>query len=74
MGLADFGLGNTIGFTSETSLFMARAILEGMLDKLPNLQLIACHGGAFPFLAARFDRMWEVGTSGRRTRRRHRRI
>jgi aminocarboxymuconate-semialdehyde decarboxylase len=69
MGLADFGLGNTIGFTSETSLFMSRVILEGMLDELPNLQLIACHGGgAFPFLAARFDRMWEVGSSGRKNK------
>lgn len=69
MGLADFGLGNTIGFTSETSLFMSRVILEGMLDELPNLQLIACHGGgAFPFLAARFDRMWEVGASGRKNK------
>lgn len=67
MGLADFGLGNTIGFTSETSLFVARMILEGMLDELPNLQVIACHGGgAFPYLAARFDIMWERTTSARK--------
>jgi aminocarboxymuconate-semialdehyde decarboxylase len=67
MGLADFGLGNTIGFTSETSLCFARLILEGVLDELPNLQLIACHGGgAFPFLAARFDIMWERTTSARK--------
>lgn len=67
MGLADFGLGNTIGFTSETSLFVARVILDGMLDELPNLQLIACHGGgAFPYLAARFDIMWERTVSARK--------
>jgi aminocarboxymuconate-semialdehyde decarboxylase len=60
MGLGEFGLGNTIGFTSDSSLCFARMILDGMLDELPNLQLIACHGGgAFPFLAARFDIMWE---------------
>jgi aminocarboxymuconate-semialdehyde decarboxylase len=67
MRLADFGLGNTIGFTSDTSLCFARMILEGVLDELPSLQLIACHGGgAFPYLAARFDVMWERTTSARR--------
>jgi aminocarboxymuconate-semialdehyde decarboxylase len=67
MGLADFGLGNTIGFTSDTSLCFAKLILEGVLDELPNLQLIACHGGgAFPYLAARFDIMWERTVSARK--------
>ena len=67
MGLADFGLGNTIGFTSDTSLCFARFILEGVLDELPNLELIACHGGgAFPYLAARFDIMWERTVSARK--------
>ena len=67
MGLADFGLGNTIGFTSDTSLFVARMILDGVLDELPDLQLIACHGGgAFPYLAARFDIMWERTVSARK--------
>jgi aminocarboxymuconate-semialdehyde decarboxylase len=62
MGLADFGLGNTIGFTSDTSLCFAKLILEGVLD-----ELIACHGGgAFPYLAARFDIMWERTTSARK--------
>jgi aminocarboxymuconate-semialdehyde decarboxylase len=57
MGLADFGLGNTIGFTSDTSLCFA------------SLQLIACHGGgAFPYLAARFDIMWERTTSARKNK------
>jgi aminocarboxymuconate-semialdehyde decarboxylase len=66
MGLAEYGLGNTIGFTSDTSLFMARMILDGVLDELPDLQLIACHGGgAFPYLAARFDIMWERTVSAR---------
>jgi aminocarboxymuconate-semialdehyde decarboxylase len=60
MGLGEHGFGNTIGFTSETSLCFARLILDGVLDELPNLQWIACHGGgAFPYLAARFDIMWE---------------
>ena len=67
MGVGDFGLGNTIGFPSETSLCFARLILEGVLDELPSLELIACHGGgAFPYLAARFDIMWERTTSARK--------
>jgi aminocarboxymuconate-semialdehyde decarboxylase len=69
MGLADFGLGNTIGFTSDTSLCFAKLILAGVLDELPDLQLIACHGGgAFPYLAARFDIMWERTTSARKNK------
>jgi aminocarboxymuconate-semialdehyde decarboxylase len=60
MGLGEYGLGNTIGFTSETSLCFARMIYDGFLDEFPNLNLIACHGGgAFPYLIARFDIMWE---------------
>jgi aminocarboxymuconate-semialdehyde decarboxylase len=69
MGLADFGLGNTIGFTSDTSLCFAKLILDGVLDELPNLQFIACHGGgAFPYLAARFDIMWERTVSARKNK------
>lgn len=60
LGLAEYGLGNTIGFTTETSLAFARMIYAGMLDEFPNINFIACHGGgAFPYLAARFDIMWE---------------
>jgi aminocarboxymuconate-semialdehyde decarboxylase len=54
-------------FTSDTSLFVARMILDGVLDELPNLRLIACHGGgAFPYLAARFDIMWQRTVSARK--------
>ncbi|MET0291283.1 MAG: amidohydrolase family protein, partial [Steroidobacteraceae bacterium] len=61
--------GNTIGFTTDSSLFMARMILDGVLDELPELQLIACHGGgAFPYLATRFDVMWERTTTARKNK------
>ena len=67
MGLKEYGLGNTIGFTTETSLCFARMILDGFLDDFPHLKMIACHGGGeFPYLVARFDRMWEVGRSPRK--------
>jgi aminocarboxymuconate-semialdehyde decarboxylase len=60
MGLGQYGLFNSIGFTSETSLCFARMIFDGFLDEFPKLDLIACHGGgAFPYLVARFDIMWE---------------
>ncbi len=61
MGIGEFGLGNTIGFTTETSLCFSRMILDGFLDEMPNLKLIACHGGgALPYLISRFDRMWGI--------------
>ena len=37
MGLKGYGLGNTIGFTTETSLCFARMILDGFLDDFPHL-------------------------------------
>lgn len=67
MGLKGYGLGNTIGFTTETSLCFARMILDGFLDDFPHLNLIACHGGGeLPYLIARFDRMWEKSRGPRK--------
>ena len=61
LGVEQYGLGNTIGFTTETSLCFIRMILDGFMDEMPNLKLIACHGGgAFPYLVSRFDRMWSI--------------
>jgi aminocarboxymuconate-semialdehyde decarboxylase len=62
MGLSEYGLANTIGFTSESSLAFARMIYDGFFDEFPNINMIACHGGGgLPFLLGRFDRMWEKG-------------
>jgi aminocarboxymuconate-semialdehyde decarboxylase len=53
-------LANAVGFTTETTLCFGRMIFEGFLDRYPGLKLIACHGGGtLPYLAARFDRVWE---------------
>jgi aminocarboxymuconate-semialdehyde decarboxylase len=53
-------LANAVGFTTETTLCFARMMFEGFLDRYPQLELIACHGGGtLPYLAARFDRVWE---------------
>ncbi len=67
MGLKGYGLGNTIGFTTDTSLCFARMIYDGFLDEFPHLNLIACHGGGeIPYLVARFDRMWEKSRGPRK--------
>jgi aminocarboxymuconate-semialdehyde decarboxylase len=60
-------LANAVGFTTETTLCFARMIFEGFLDRYPRLKLIACHGGGtLPYLAARFDRVWDkMSGSGR---------
>ncbi|HWJ68805.1 MAG TPA: amidohydrolase family protein [Sphingobium sp.] len=64
MGMAEFGLANTIGFTADTSLCFARMILTGFLDRFADLKLIASHGGGtLPYLIARLDQMWARGKS-----------
>ena len=64
--LGEYGLGNTIGFTTDTSLAFARMIYDGFFDEFPKIKMIACHGGGgFPFLMARFDRMWEISDNAR---------
>ncbi|BAK67559.1 putative hydrolase [Sphingobium sp. SYK-6] len=65
-GVESFGLANTVGFTSDTTLVFARLILTGFMDKFPDLKLIACHGGGtLPYLISRMDKMWENTTSRR---------
>lgn len=67
LDLSKHGLGNTIGFTTESSLCFARMIVEGWLDRFPKLQLVACHGGgALPYLIKRLDRMWEINVRDKR--------
>lgn len=67
MGMGEYGLANTIGFTADTSLCFMRMILDGFLDAFPGLDLIACHGGGtLPYLATRMDQMWLKGSSVRK--------
>ena len=40
-------LGNIIGNPLETGFFLTRMILDGTLDKFPNLRLIGAHGGGY---------------------------
>src|SRR5256884_7916679 len=51
------------GWPYETSVFMARLVFSGMMEKLPNLQIITHHLGAMaPFFDARIGhRMGKLG-------------
>lgn len=60
MGLDQHGLVPPVGFTFDTTLAVARMILDGFLDRYPRLKLIAAHGGGtLPYIAARLDRCHE---------------
>lgn len=65
-GLADYGMANTVGFTTDTTTCFAKFLLSGFFERYPRVRPIASHGGgSLPFLMGRFDRMWEIST-GRR--------
>lgn len=65
-GMAEMALGRllpTVGFTFDTSLAVGRMVLDGFLDRYPNLAIIACHaGGTLPWLAQRMDLFFEART------------
>ena len=61
MGLGEYGLIPPIGFMLDTTLAISRMILDGFLDRYPNLKIIAAHGGAtLPYLVGRLDRCHEM--------------
>ena len=50
-------LGNVIGNPLETAIFLSHMIMEGTLDRFPNLKICAAHGGGYlPSYADRLDR------------------
>ncbi len=60
MSLDEYGLIPPIGFMFDTTLAIARMILDGFFDRYPNLKIIASHGGGtLPYLAGRLDRCHE---------------
>jgi len=45
-----------IGFMYDTTMAVARLILDGFVDRYPAIKLIAAHGGGFlPYVAGRID-------------------
>jgi len=58
-------LTNVIGNPLETTICLSHLIMEGTLDKFPNLKICAAHGGGFlPSYADRSDHACLVGPKG----------
>ncbi len=65
-GLGEYGLANTIGFTTDTTTCFAKFLLSGFFERYRKVRPIASHGGgSLPFLMGRLDRMWEVAARRR---------
>lgn len=61
MHIDQYALVPPVGFTFDTTLAVSKLILDGFLDRYPNLKVIASHGGGtLPYLAARLDRCHEM--------------
>src|SRR5919201_5312472 len=55
---AKFGLAQVAQYTFDTTLGVGSLLMSGVLDHYPKLKLILAHGGgAYPYLAGRFDIM-----------------
>jgi aminocarboxymuconate-semialdehyde decarboxylase len=55
---AKFGLTQSVQYTFDTTLGIGSLLFSGVLDRFPKLVMVAAHGGgAFPYLAGRFDVM-----------------
>ena len=59
--LADYYLINTVGMPLDSTLFVARMIFGGVLERFPTLRICVVHGGGYvPFYPARFDHAYEA--------------
>jgi aminocarboxymuconate-semialdehyde decarboxylase len=60
MSMADYHLVWSTGFTFDTSLALARMIMDGFFDRYRKLTIIGAHaGGYLPFLISRLDKGFE---------------
>ncbi|GAB4128655.1 MAG: amidohydrolase family protein [Rhodothalassiaceae bacterium] len=60
LDLRKYALVASTGFMIDTTVAIAKMIFDGFFDRYPALKLIAAHAGAtLPFLAGRFDRVFE---------------
>jgi aminocarboxymuconate-semialdehyde decarboxylase len=59
--LADYYLINTLGMPMDSTVFIARVIFGGVLERFPDLKICVTHGGGYlPFYPARFDHAYEA--------------
>jgi aminocarboxymuconate-semialdehyde decarboxylase len=55
---AKFALAQIAQYTFDTTLGVGSLLMSGVLDRFPRLKLVLAHGGgAYPYLAGRFDIM-----------------
>src|SRR5262249_32072084 len=55
---AKFGLAQVAHYPFDTTLGVGSLLMSGVLDRFPRLKLVLSHGGgAYPYLAGRFDIM-----------------
>lgn len=60
MDMSQFQLTASIGFTTDTTLAVARMIYDGFFDRHQKLKIIASHGGGtLPYLIGRLDQCFE---------------
>ena len=56
-----FYLANTVGQPTENAVALSHLIFSGVLDRHPDLKLVAAHGGGYlPFAIGRSDHAWRV--------------
>ncbi|WP_341996009.1 amidohydrolase [Microbacterium sp. LWH7-1.2] len=56
-----FYLSNTVGQPTENAVALSHIIFSGVLDRHPDLKIVAAHGGGYlPFAIGRSDRAWHV--------------
>lgn len=56
-----FYLSNTVGQPTENAVALSHLIFSGVLDRHPDLKIVAAHGGGYlPFAIGRSDRAWQV--------------
>ena len=62
-----FYLSNTVGQPAENAVALSHLIFSGVLDRHPDLKIVAAHGGGYlPFAIGRSDRAWQVRPEARR--------
>ena len=56
-----FYLSNTVGQPVENAVALSHLIFSGVLDRHPDLRLVAAHGGGYlPTFLGRSDHAWQV--------------
>lgn len=64
--LADYYLINTMGMPLDSSVFVARMVFGGVLERYPELKICIVHGGGYiPFYASRFDHAYHARSDAR---------